>query len=351
MTLAANAAAGLAESMRFQAGWCQKLGSPLYDSLLRRVAGDIESGGVCWRFLEPFAADPQRGVLPLRFLAMLHRRALEGRWPELARHYPSCGGKADAEGAWVAIQAGLVNEWREQVPDVVQTNEVARSCALLPGFLSIAQRTRLPLRLLELGSSAGLNLRWDRYRYEAGESRWGDPDSPVVFRGFAAGDLALPPVEARIVERRGCDLHPIDPTPEGRMGLLSFVWPDQLDRLHLLREALAIAQRVPVKLDRANAVDWAFQHLAQLPPGVATVLFHSIFVLYLSAEERLRLEAIVAGARATAEAPLAWLRMERGEVETDVHLTRWPGGATARIARAGFHGRNVEALSPASAGS
>ncbi len=45
----------------------------------------------------------------------------------------------------------------------VQTNEVQRSWALLPAFLSLADGR--PFDLLELGPSAGLNLLWDRYAY------------------------------------------------------------------------------------------------------------------------------------------------------------------------------------------
>jgi hypothetical protein len=51
-----------------------------------------------------------------------------------------------------------------------------------------------------------------------------------------------------------------------------------------------------------------------------------------------------AGAAATADAPLAWLRMEPGGDEADVHLRTWPGGADARVARSGYHGRPVRWL-------
>ena len=45
----------------------------------------------------------------------------------------------------------------------MQTNEVQRSWALLPAFLSLADGR--PFDLLELGPIAGLNLLWDRYSY------------------------------------------------------------------------------------------------------------------------------------------------------------------------------------------
>jgi hypothetical protein len=55
-----------------------------------------------------------------------------------------------------------------------QTNEVRRSAVLLPGFLTIAAETGLPLRILELGASAGLNQLWDRRHYRLGEiGEWG----------------------------------------------------------------------------------------------------------------------------------------------------------------------------------
>ena len=64
----------------------------------------------------------------------------------------------------------------------VQTNEVGRCAALVGGFLTVAARTGLPLRLCEVGTSAGLNLRFDHYRYESDGRGWGPSPSPVRLR-------------------------------------------------------------------------------------------------------------------------------------------------------------------------
>jgi hypothetical protein len=205
----------------------------------------------------------------------------------------------------------------------VQTNEVERSRALLPGFLEVVRQTGLPLRLLEIGASAGLNLRWDHFPFL---------DVPAAIR---------------VAERRGCDLNPIDPTlDESRGALLCFVWPDQTDRLQLLAEAIEIARRVPAPVDRCNAVDWLQVHLADPRPSVATVVYHSVVMPYLTEENRENLRRVIedAGRLATADAPLAWLSMEPGGDHAEVHLTLWPGGERRLIAQAGFHGGDVKVV-------
>jgi len=223
----------------------------------------------------------------------------------------------------------------------VQTNEVSRCAALLGGFLLVAEATGLPLRVLELGSSAGLVLRWDAYRYEGPGRAFGDPASPVR--------LDFPPpldVTATVAERRGCDLNPLDPTDEDtRLTLLSYVWPDQRWRLALLQAALDAAASVPVVVDRAFAGDWLAERLAEPAEGRATVVFHSIVMQYLPEAERARVEELLheAGARATPSAPLAWLRMEPDTMDrTGVWLDLWPLGRHAQVAAAGYHGRPVE---------
>jgi hypothetical protein len=309
----------IAQSCLGQADWAVKLGSPMYDALLRRMAEDVRARGPCLAALEPHMPR-SRMLAPLLLLAAIHRMVLEGRLPRAARFYPSAGGHADVDALWPHFLEAVP---LATLPACVQTNEVERSRALLPGFLEVAERTGLPLRLLEVGASAGLNLRWDHF----------------PFLDVPAG--------IRVVERRGCDLNPIDPgLDESRGALLAFVWPDQTDRLRLLAEAIDIARRVPAAIDRCDAVDWLGIHLADPRPGVATVVYHSVVLPYLTEERREHLQRVIedAGSRATTDAPLAWLSMEPGADQADVHLTIWPGGERRLIAEAGLHGRDVKVL-------
>jgi hypothetical protein len=172
----------------------------------------------------------------------------------------------------------------------------------------------LPLRILEIGTSAGLNLRWDRYRYESGSEGWGDPDSPVRFT--QAFEVAPPwDFEAQVVERRGCDLNPIDPTTdEGSLTLRSFIWADQVHRFHLLEASIEVARRVPATVERMDAVSFLRRELMRNVPGVATVVFHSVFLQYVPAEDREEMARIIVAARAVApdDEPIAHLSFEPG---------------------------------------
>jgi len=336
--------------LRLQAEWCTRLGSPLYGVLCARAADDVEAGGPVAVVLAGHEDDRRASALALRLMGAVHRLVLAGEAPGLARHYPSVGGDGQAAGAWPAFRALLeerCDEVRTLVERGVQTNEVGRAAALAPGFLTVARETGLPLRILEMGTSAGLNLRWDHFRYETGEQAWGDARSPVVLRG--AWETSVPPFDATatVVERAGCDPSPVDPiTEEGRLTLMSYVWPDQRERFALLRGAIEVACRVPADVERASAVGWLPTRLAAARPGVATVVFHSIALQYLDRSSRERaLGAIAdAGRRATADAPVAWLRMEPGGEQAEVRLTVWPGGSERLVAATGFHGRPVRWL-------
>jgi len=350
-------AGDLPTRLRLQSGHCLRLGSPLYADLLQQAADDAEEGGPVAELLRGHEGDPVNSMLALRLMGAVHRRVLEGALPDLEPFYRQSGvpydriaGKrntADREAAWPAFRRAVIDDaeaLRRLLDRPVQTNEVGRCAALLPGFLAVAGETGMPLRLLEVGASAGLNLRWDRYRYEAEGFSWGDPDSSVRLRFQIEGEL-LQPTEVTVAERRGCDRSPIDPTREdGRLTLLSYLWPDQAHRVERVRAALDLAAEVPVAIDRAGGGEWVGTQLAERREGVATVVFHSIVMQYLGEEERGRFEERMreAGARADAAAPLAWLRMEPAGERAEVRLTLWSGGEDRVIARAGYHGDLVE---------
>ena len=350
-----EARAAVARRLRRQARACRALGSPLYAYLLERSAANAEAGGPAWAVLAGHEVDPPGSALALRLMGAVHRLVLQGCVPSLARHYPSAGGGGKPVDAWPVFKSTL-REHREKLRDLVvrpvQTNEVGRSAALLGGFLIVARETGFPLRMLELGASAGLNLRWDSYRYEAGGRGWGDPASPVRIAEPFVGET-LPPLETptRVVERGGCDPHPLDPgSEEGRLRLLSYVWADQRERLRLLEAALEVASQATVRVAAASAADWLATQLTRLHEGRSTVVFHSILMQYLDVAEKERLRGVFeeAGARASRTAPLARLALEPGSDEAELRLTTWPGGTERLLATSGYHGRPVRWVGPAS---
>lgn len=341
--------------LREQASSCAQLGSPLYEGLLARAAEDVAGGGPTWRVVEGVAGEPDGSAWPLRLMAAVHRLVLERRAPALALHYPSAGGTAgDLAGAWAAFR-GLLGERPDEVRALLrlpcQTNEVGRSAALVCGLLWFAERAGLPLRLLEVGASAGLNLRMDRFRYGGGGAAWGPPSSPCRLPRHWVDPPPLGAVRVEVVERRGCDPQPVDPaTAEGRLTLTCSVWPDQGDRLERLRGAMALAAEVPATVDAAGLGAWLPQRLAEGEDGIATLVYHSVVWRYVPPDQHGAFHAAIrgTGARATASRPLAWLRLE--PVPPEMHydgtpypltITTWPGGEERVLATALAHGQQV----------
>ncbi len=319
----------------------------MYAELLARLADDLEAGGVAKRVLAGHEDDPGPSALALRLAGSVHRLVLERRAGALATFYPSVGGTWDLEHGWPAFEQLLadepdaVREWLDRPP---QTNEVGRAAALMGGLLHL--RHRLPVRLLEIGSSAGLNLLADRFAYvDSSGVTYGDPASPVRLDDAWHGRALSPWPDLRIVERRGSDVMPVDATStEGRLALTAYVWPDQTARHERLRGALALAAETPVEVRRQDAV--TFVNEIGLRPGTTTVLWHSVMWQYLSRAEQAAVTARIKtlGALATEEAPFAHLFLEpiRRTPESPhdflVVLTEWPTGERRVLGDSRGHG-------------
>ena len=203
-------------------------------------------------------------------------------------------------------------------------------CGAAPGLPAVARATRAPIRVLEVGASAGLNLRWDRYRYERRPRRSGrsTPRCASVRRSAAAA--------LRVVERRGCDAAPIDPGGRGRPrdAGLSVARPARAAGVR--RRAHGPAAAGGPRTHANGSVP-----SARVSDGVTTVVVHSISCNISTRPRGSRLLALLAkaGAGATPAAPLAWLRMEPPPPASperalaELRLTTWPGATGERGAR------------------
>ncbi|MDO1560342.1 DUF2332 family protein [Brevundimonas sp. 2R-24] len=335
-----------------QARVCGSLGSPFTAQVCALVAERLgRSTAVGRRMLDwPGVPDAHADALPLRFCGALHALARAGIVDAVRAAWPPAP-TPDDEMLWAAITAALeeqgeaVARWLDGPP---QTNEVGRSGPLMAGLLVLAERFGLPFSLYELGSSAGLNLNLDRYAFDLGGVRAGDPASSVRL----SPDWSGPPLaeaEVRVVARRGVDLSPLDPTdPATAERLLAYVWADQRERVERLEAALGVARAHPPEVERADGADWLERVLKVEPePGLCRVVMHTIALQYFPPEGRARVAAHLeqVGAQATEAAPLAWLAYEaaaapdaEGKRWAELTLTTWPGAGRRLLARGHPHG-------------
>jgi hypothetical protein len=328
------------------------MGSPLYAGLLELVADDVTAGGPAAEILAGYARAPGADAVALRLMGGVHRLVLERRAPGLSVFYPSVGGTgdtADMAGAWSALGSVLAEHAGELVSllgQAPQTNEVGRAAALLGGLHHVLAWRDAPVRLAEIGASAGLNLWADLFRVDLGDGATvGPAGSPVRLSGAWEG--MTPPVTSgpRVVERLGCDTAPLDPrTTEGRLRLTSYVWPDQRDRIDRLRGALALVADRPFPVRRQGAA--AFLADLRLVPGTTTVLWHSVMWQYLPADEQAEASRLMdaLGGSATDDAGFAHLSFEPSRPAPGkdsvflVRLRTWPGGQERVLGHAHPHG-------------
>jgi hypothetical protein len=353
-------ASPLLTAFDFQVQWCREP-APFTARVLQRTRQWLAADAAAHAAFSAFAQDPLAAAMALRWAGALHHLALRGLQP-WARLWPPGGLGLQAIDA--EFDAAIAAAWRDQQPTVQaalrlppQTNEVNRSVALLPGLLWVAARAGLPLKLLEIGASAGLNLWCDRYRYDLGSWRWGDPDAALTLHSDWHGGV---PSEAcanlQVVRRAACDAKPIDlGHPDEGLRLASFIWPEQAERLARLNAARAEAARLMaasgVQVEALPAADFLARELRAPPPGCATVVVHSVVWQYIPAAEQAAITASIeaAGARASTAAPLAWLRFEprAGDGHVELRCRLWPVGADHLLARCHPHGTRVEWLANA----
>ena len=297
--------------------------------LFQRIVEDIECDGFLARLLLPFFS-VGKSVAPIQpLLVAVNLLALEGKAPAVAVFLPDAGGRLPLDDRELDSRAeayiATARRHEEQITALVrrgvQTNPVARGSLLYPVELLASAATGLPVQVLSLGAAAGADVRAHGYRHRFGAVEYGDSlAKTVVTNRWTCDPAELPYAHAflerasqrlRVIGLSGCDLAPIDlATPEGRNLWLAYsAHEDEVGRLRQ-RTALDDATRIPVRLDKENAVTWLPRQLSRNRRGVATIVWSSWAEDYMSDQERaaIRTSIVAAGDAATAEQPLYYAR-------------------------------------------
>ncbi|MES2754905.1 MAG: DUF2332 family protein [Pseudomonadota bacterium] len=324
------------DGFRQQGQWARVMGAhrtaALCDALAARLSDASETGRRVLNWPRDVLAD----AVALRLIGGLNALRQAGAG-DVEQAFSGEPGNVDAV---VRVHDEALQPWLDSAP---QTNEPQRSAALVTGLLHVAATFGTPLELIEIGSSAGLNLMIPHYRYNLGGVKVGPNDAALTmtpeWRGSPPPDVPL-----TIARARGCDLRPIDladPAAEARVA--AYIWIDNPERVERLAKAAALVREHGVRIDRADAADWVEARLAEpVADGMTRVLMHSVTWQYLPTETQARIGAAMAAAG--ARGPLGWVRMEpdRDLAAHRISVTTWPGGETRWIGSAHAHARWVE---------
>lgn len=341
------------ESFHIQAAYCDAMAAPITARVCTALATALDRESATGRRVLDWSGEPVADALVLRLVGGLH--ALHRRKANLALDEVFTGAVSDPGAVVTALRTAVhahdaaLLPWLDGPP---QTNEAGRSAGLMTGLLHVAERFGPAMDLLEIGSSAGLNLLIDRYAFDLGGLRRGPADSPVRIAPEWRGP---PPPDAAVAIRsvRGVDIAPVDVTdPAEAERLASYVWVDAAERLERIERGIAMIRAHGVSLAQGDAAEWVEARLAEpQDAGTTRVLMHSVVWQYLppATQARIREAMDAAGARATPERGLAWVMMEpnRDLHRHEVRVQTWPGERPMElVALTHAHGAWVEALTP-----
>ena len=330
-----------------QAGHCAALDSPFMARMLPLLAEIWPEGSALDTAVSSFDGDigPKGHSLPLRLASGLHALALTRQDKALAAAYPpndvSDDALKQALRAALNVHEAFLMHWITSPP---QTNEVRRSAVLIAGANTLVHHAGVSnLYRSELGASAGLNLMFDRYALNTGERQLGPKDAVLKLAPEWLGAQAVDG-PFTVIDRRGVDLNPLDPhNPDHALRLRAYLWADQPNRVALTDAAIRANDAI---VDMGDAIDWLDHRLDTVPRNGMHLVFHTIAWQYFPPAQQARGTTLIenAGAQATADAPLAWLRMEADGDGKGAAVTArlWPGNHDIDLGRADFHGRWVD---------
>ena len=263
--------------------------SILYEHLSKKIAADDD-------LLQLASYVRQGQPVPNLFFGAVHYLLLKGKNHELRKYYGSIvNSPREAVTAFPYFKDFCLKYQHEIIRIIenklVQTNEVRRCSYLYPAFCYIYEKTKRPLALIEIGTSAGLQLLWDKYcySYNSDEEVYGEPLSDLKIGSEMHGAGApfilkqSPPVSTRI----GIDLHINDlNNPDDYLWLKSLIWPEHAERNANFERASQCFRKQSLELIEGDGVKLLTEIVLKVPQDSVICVFHTYVANQIPDEDK-----------------------------------------------------------------
>ncbi|MCA1053800.1 DUF2332 domain-containing protein [Rossellomorea aquimaris] len=251
------------------------LSSPLYEFLSYQIAKDDELLGICNHCRE---GQP----IPNLLFGSVHFLLMEDSTHPLRDYYSSIVNEPlPIKDSFPPFKDFCLQNEKQLIQllqtKLVQTNEVRRCAYLYPAFCYMYEQVKKPLALIEIGTSAGVQLAWDhyQYRYHQNDATVGDSSSGVIIDSMIKGGAAPPlhsvppPVSTRI----GFDLHINN--EEDFPWLLALIWPEHHERRNLFVSAANYIKSMALDLIEGDGVELLPIKAEEIPSEHTICVFHT----------------------------------------------------------------------------
>lgn len=265
-------------------GQCHE--SPMYKWLSKKISEDVD-------LLLIAEKGNHQQPIPNLFLAAVHYLLFKYPIFDLIKFYPSQGGIfSESEDFFQSFKKFAIQNESEILKILetksVQTNEVRRCGPLISALSLIAEANdNSQITLIDVGTSSGLNLLMDKYKYIFNGLVFGNSESELTIscsiRGSMTPQISIP----KIIRRYGIDINPIALTqPEELLWSKALIWPDQVERIDRLEKAMKIRLQHNVELLKTFENEALIKVLSSHNDSSLLCIMHSFTLNQFSENQR-----------------------------------------------------------------